>query len=42
MFGYVIPDRASLSPEAQSRYRSAYSGCAAASMLCMGCGDGSA
>ena len=26
MFGYVIPDRASLSPEAQSRYRSAYCG----------------
>ena len=26
MFGYVIPDRAGLSPEAQSRYRSAYCG----------------
>ena len=26
MFGYVIPDRAALSPEAQSRYRSAYCG----------------
>lgn len=26
MFGYVIPDRASLSPEAQTRYRSAYCG----------------
>ena len=26
MFGYVIPDRVSLSPEAQSRYRSAYCG----------------
>ena len=26
MFGYVIPDRASLCPEAQSRYRSAYCG----------------
>ena len=26
MFGYVIPDRASLNPEAQSRYRSAYCG----------------
>ena len=26
MFGYVIPDRAGLSPEAQSRYHSAYCG----------------
>ena len=42
MFGYVIPDRASLSPEAQSRYRSAYCGLCRRSMLCTGCGDGSA
>ena len=26
MFGYVIPNQAALSPEAQARYRSAYCG----------------
>ena len=42
MFGYVVPNQAALSDEAQKRYRTAYCGCAAASTPCTGCGDGSA
>ena len=40
MFGYVIPNQAALSPEAQARYRTAYCGLCRRIARCTACAGG--